>query len=221
MATGLKNKQSFLIQKNWWLLKIFASKSPFWTLVFVAPLGAFFLSKINQPLTISTLILSALIGVLWWTFLEYMIHRFFFHWMSTIKKLVYYIGSFHLYHHQKPKDKRVYTSGVAPAVLWSVITMSVFPIFFTMNESLLISFFTLMSYFTYEFAHYYAHAWEAKSGYLKFIQQNHFHHHLNPKVNFGQTSPLWDYAFGTYEKANLKVNESKKEFLYIEEKWNS
>ena len=88
-----------------------------------------------------------------------------------------------------------------------------------MNESLLISFFTLMSYFIYEFAHYYAHAWEAKSGYLKFIQQNHFHHHLNPKVNFGQTSPLWDFVFGTYEKANLKANQSKREFLYIEEKW--
>ena len=221
MATGLKNKQTFLIQKNWWLLKIFASKSPIWTLVFVAPLAGFFILKIDSSFSFSTITLSAFVGILWWTFLEYMIHRFFFHWMSKLKKLVYYIGSFHLYHHQTPKDKRVYTSGIAPAILWSVVSMSVFPTFFTINESLLISFFTLMSYFIYEFAHFYAHAWQAKSGYLKFIQQNHFHHHLNPKTNFGQTSPLWDFVFGTYEKANIKVNESKKEFLYIEGKWNT
>ena len=152
MATGLKNKQTFLIQKNWWLLKIFASKSPIWTLVFVAPLAGFFILKIDSSFSFSTITLSAFVGILWWTFLEYMIHRFFFHWMSKLKKLVYYIGSFHLYHHQTPKDKRVYTSGIAPAILWSVVSMSVFPTFFTINESLLISFFTLMSYFIYEFA---------------------------------------------------------------------
>ena len=220
MATGLKNKQTFLIQKNWWLLKIFASKSPIWTLVFVCPLASLFLFRISERLTNGQVVTCALVGIIWWSFLEYMIHRFFFHWMSTIKKLVYYIGSFHLYHHQKPKDRRVYTSGIAPAILWSVVSMCLFPLFFTFSESLLISFFTLISYFVYEFAHYYAHVYEAKSGYLRFIQQNHFHHHLNPTVNFGQTSPLWDYIFGTFEKANEPVNENKKDFLYIEGKWS-
>jgi 4-hydroxysphinganine ceramide fatty acyl 2-hydroxylase len=221
MATGLKNKQSFLIQKNWWLLKIFASKSPIWTLIFLAPLGVLFFLQISESISLTQFITCTLVGIIWWTFLEYMIHRFFFHWMSTVKKLVYYIGSFHLYHHQEPKDRRVYTSGIAPAILWSVVSMILFPLFFTYDESLLISSFTLLSYFIYEFAHYYAHVYEAKSGYLRLIQQNHFHHHLNPKVNFGQTSPLWDFVFGTYEKANIKINDSRKEFLYIEGKWNT
>lgn len=216
----MKNKQKYLIESNWWLLKIFASESPVKTIVFVAPLAIYFLNSIEEGLPLFAMIICTAIGILWWTFLEYMIHRFFFHWASQIKKLTFYIGSFHLYHHRVPKDKRVYTSGIAPALLWSAISMSIFPQIFSMSWSYLISFVTLMSYFIYEFAHYYAHAYEAKSGYLKFIQQNHFHHHLNPKVNFGQTSPLWDYILDTFESACEKKNIQRKDFLYIEEKWS-
>ena len=128
MATKLKNKQTYLIEKNWWLLRLFASKSPVKTMVFVAPLGLFFLTQ-STSLNAFSIFKSFVVGVLWWTFLEYMIHRFFFHWMSSIKKLIYYIGSFHLYHHRIPKDKRVYTSGITPAIVWSIVSMSIFPQF--------------------------------------------------------------------------------------------
>lgn len=215
----MKNKQTYLIEKNWWLLSIFASKNPWMTLIFVAPLGVFFFTQIKENISFSQIIMCLFVGIIWWTFLEYMIHRFFFHWASNLKKLAYSIGSFHLYHHRIPKDKKVYTSGITPAIVWSLVSMSIFPIFFSVSESYLISIVTLMSYFIYEFAHYHAHVTDSKTGYLKFIQQNHFHHHLNPTVNFGQTSPLWDYIFGTYEKANEAKNLQRKDFLYIEGRW--
>lgn len=215
----MKNQQTYLIENNWWLLRIFASKTPLKTTLFVAPLALYFLISIKESLSFSQVMACFVVGILWWSFLEYMIHRFFFHWASYLKKLTYYIGSFHLYHHRIPKDQRVYTSGIAPAVFWSVISINFFPIFFTQGETYLISLVTLLSYFTYEFAHYHAHVTEAKSGYLKFIQQNHLHHHLNPKVNFGQTSPLWDIIFGTYASSDEKKIKLKKEFLYVEGTW--
>ncbi len=215
-----QEKQHFLIENNWWLLKAFASKSPWRTTFFVAPIGIFMASRIGFDLSLLSILKCAFIGIIWWTFLEYMIHRYFFHWASYLKKFNYYIGSFHLYHHRTPKDRRVYTSGVTPAIFWSIVSMAIFPQFFSMNESYLISLMTLISYFVYEFAHYYAHVSEAKRGYLKFIQQNHLHHHLNPSVNFGQTSPLWDIILGTYEPANEIKNNQRKEFLYVEGTWS-
>ena len=220
MATELKKKQNYLIEKNWWLLHLFASKHPLKTLFFVAPFGVYFLFQ-SADLGFIITLKCFFIGVLWWTFLEYMIHRFFFHWLSYFKNLIYYIGSFHLYHHRIPSDRRVYTSGLTPAIFWSVVSLNIFPLVFKTEEVYLISFFTLCSYFVYEFAHYYAHVKEFKSGYLKFIQQNHLHHHLNPNVNFGQTSPLWDILLGTYAPANETKNELRKDFLYVEGTWKS
>ena len=216
----MKNKQTYLIEKNWWLLSIFASKNPWMTLIFVVPISLFFITQITEILSYTKIYICLLTGILWWTFLEYIIHRFFFHWASYFKKLTYSIGSFHLYHHRIPKDKRVYTSGIAPAIAWSIVSMCLFPIFFSISESYLISLATLVSYFFYELAHYHAHVTESKKGYLKFIQQNHFHHHLNPRVNFGQTSPLWDIIFRTYEKPNENKINQKKKFLFIEGQWS-
>ena len=155
-------------------------QAPVKNLIFCSPFGVYFLFQ-SADLGFAITLKCFFIGVLWWTFLEYMIHRFIFHWLSYFKNLIYYFGSFHLYHHRIPSDRRVYTSGLTPAIFWSVVSLNIFPLVFKTEEVYLISFFTLCSYFVYEFAHYYAHVKEFKSGYLKFIQQNHLHHHFKPK----------------------------------------
>ena len=73
----MKNQQTYLIENNWWLLRVFASKSPIKTTLFVAPLALYFLLSINESLSFTKTMACIGVGVLWWSFLEYMIHRFF------------------------------------------------------------------------------------------------------------------------------------------------
>jgi sterol desaturase/sphingolipid hydroxylase (fatty acid hydroxylase superfamily) len=57
-------------------------------------------------------------------------------------------------------------------------------------------------YVSYEVLHRRAHTHEGIGRYGKWLRRHHFHHHFeNPHMNHGVTSPIWDVAFGTFERA--------------------
>jgi sterol desaturase/sphingolipid hydroxylase (fatty acid hydroxylase superfamily) len=59
----------------------------------------------------------------------------------------------------------------------------------------------LTMYVSYELLHRRAHTHAPKTRYGRWMRKHHFHHHFhNPKMNHGVTSPIWDFAFGSYEE---------------------
>ena len=114
----MEKTNRYLIENNWWLLKIFASKGPIRTIWFVIPLSYFWITKIHAP-NLTESITGIALGVLLWTFMEYFIHRYVFHILSSSKLFNYTLGSFHLYHHRDVSDPKVYTSGIIPALFWN------------------------------------------------------------------------------------------------------
>jgi sterol desaturase/sphingolipid hydroxylase (fatty acid hydroxylase superfamily) len=186
------------------LVKYVASRNPLHLLMFVLPLLSFFLfHALNTPSNAVTTVVAMIAGAVYWTFLEYVIHRFLYHTPFRNKTLKYFIGSFHSYHHQDMSDHRVLNAGflmvyiVTPTVLSPLLL-------FTQDMQLLASLSVglVSAHYFYEWVHYTLHYKAHQTGYLNYIQNYHFHHHDKaPTKNFGNTSHFWDVAFGTYDPA--------------------
>lgn len=185
------------------LVKYFASRNPVQLLLFVTPLWVLSLMFMSQSLaSLAVLIGAFLSGCLYWTFLEYAIHRWAYHTPYRSKFLYYFLGSFHLYHHKDMSDRRVYNAGFLMIYFLAPTVLS--PVLLVTRDPGILGALTLGlsgSYYFYEWVHFILHYKVHTSGYLSYIQKYHFHHHdKSPQKNFGNTSHLWDYLLGTYDE---------------------
>ena len=151
-------------------------------------------------------VLPALLGVLLWTFLEYLIHRFMGHyrpWRGNI------FEQEHTRHHSQgnyfaPAWKK---GGAAVLVTAILSPPAVLLVGWAPGLSFVLGFVTF--YLTYELLHRLAHVHAGVGFYGRWLRRHHFHHHfVHPKMNHGVTSPIWDVVFGTYEApAQIPVPE--------------
>lgn len=135
-------------------------------------------------------------GVSLWTLIEYLLHRFAFHYKARsafVKKLVLFA---HGYHHEAPETTRraVLTMTMPSAVfLFGLIFLVLppaagWPLFGGI----------MTGYLAYDATHYIVHHWKMRGRVGRFLKTYHFkHHHKDNGRGFGVTSPFWDYVFGT------------------------
>lgn len=195
------------------LVKYFASSNPIQLLIFIMPLWgitAYKLSTLSFDLV--TLVLGLFAGVLYWTFLEYAIHRFAYHTHFKNKLIFYFLGSFHLYHHKDMSDHRILNAGFL--IIYAMTPTVLLPFYLLIDNQLFLYSMVLGlsgSYYAYECVHYLLHYKHYTKGYLGFIQDYHMHHHdKNPNKNFGNTSQLWDVLLGTYDAGYKSYAMSEK-----------
>lgn len=201
-----------MIQDYPHLVKYFASRNPIHLLCFVVPLWIFISYQLMQlSLGLGTLVIGVLSGVLYWTFLEYVIHRFGYHTPYKSKLVYYFLGSFHLYHHKDMSDHRILNAGflmiylMTPTVLAPFALLLEAPLLYSMALGL------TLAYYGYECVHFLLHYKEYQTGYLAYIQKFHMHHHDKaPNKNFGNTSHLWDALLGTYDGSYVSYKMSSK-----------
>jgi 4-hydroxysphinganine ceramide fatty acyl 2-hydroxylase len=150
------------------------------------------------PLSLGLLVLMG--GLFVFTFVEYMMHRHFFHMEpdTTVKDKLQY--SVHGVHHDYPRDKDRLAMPPFISALYTLIFYAVFT--FIMGEYAL--YFLpgfLLGYAAYLGVHYIVHAYQPPKNFLKVLWVNHaVHHYKDPDVAFGVSSPLWDYILGTMPK---------------------
>jgi 4-hydroxysphinganine ceramide fatty acyl 2-hydroxylase len=163
--------------------------------VFLCIYGIFYTSL--SPLRLSLLFFG---GAFFFTFLEYMLHRYLFH-MSTdteLKKRIQY--NIHGLHHDYPKDKDRLAMPLLASTLLAVFLFTL--LYWTIGENV----FGLLSgimvgYSTYLLVHYVIHAYPPPKNFLKELWVHHaVHHYKEGNHAFGVSSPLWDYIFGTMPK---------------------
>ncbi|MBS9522436.1 sterol desaturase family protein [Litoribacter ruber] len=150
------------------------------------------------PLSVGLAI--TLVGLLAFTLVEYIMHRYFFHMEPDNKvkdKLQY---SVHGVHHDYPKDK----DRLAMPPFISAFYAFVFYVVFTLLMNDYALYFLpgfLSGYALYLGVHYIVHAYQPPKNFLKILWVNHaIHHYKDPDVAFGVSSPLWDYILGTMPK---------------------
>ncbi len=137
-------------------------------------------------------------GFIVWTFTEYLLHRYMFHFVAESKVGKRFIFLLHGIHHDDPDDQRRLLMPPVPAILLASSLYLFFSIFlgFTLTNPFFAGF--MVGYLCYDYIHFLTHFARFRSGVLKTLQQNHMNHHFRSDgVMFGVSSPLWDYVFKT------------------------
>lgn len=143
-----------------------------------------------------------LAGIILWSFAEYLLHRFIFHYKprTTLGKRISFL--MHGVHHAQP---RVKTRLVMPLM----VSLPLACIFYLLFSVVVSSFMgapyitgTLFSgfvigYVCYDLTHYALHHAQFRGGIGKFLRTHHMRHHTEWDTRFGVSTPLWDHVFGT------------------------
>ena len=141
-----------------------------------------------------------LLGILLWTLIEYLIHRYIFHYEPKTRwgKQLHFV--IHGVHHDYPNDARRL---VMPPVISIPLAFLFFGLFFLIFGSLAPAVFAglVFGYVCYDMLHYATHHLAMKSGVWLWLKQYHLRHHFkDDHVGYGISSPLWDYIFRTTRK---------------------
>jgi sterol desaturase/sphingolipid hydroxylase (fatty acid hydroxylase superfamily) len=154
-------------------------------------------SATHTSLSLGLIVLFFFVGIVAFTLVEYLMHRYVFHMGTYTKakeKLQYTI---HGVHHEYPKDK---TRLAMPPLLSITISTILLLIFRVLMGDVVFAFLPgfLVGYSAYISVHYMIHAYQPPKSFLKILWVNHsIHHYKNGEVVFGVSSPFWDYVFGT------------------------
>ena len=164
-------------------------------------------TKLNfNGLQVSFLFLG---GIFFWTFFEYIMHRFVFHWVSDNPKIQRMSYVLHGNHHEFPRDKQRLFMPPVPSL---IIASLIFLLMYAAMKEFAFSFFAgfILGYLMYGSMHYAIHAWNPRYKWMKPIWRNHhLHHYKSEEKGFGVSSHLWDLIFGT--AFNLKKEKENKE----------
>ncbi|RMH48505.1 MAG: hypothetical protein D6686_10705 [Alphaproteobacteria bacterium] len=141
-------------------------------------------------------------GLLWWSLIEYLLHRHLLHWAPAgprgraIRRLL----PGHLGHHAQPQDPDEVVSRkhlfALPLGLLALAGMRA--VGFSWGWSVAALGGGAMGYALYEYLHFACHQLPMASRLGRRLTRHHaIHHFRDETVNFGVTSPLWDHVFGT------------------------
>ncbi len=139
-------------------------------------------------------------GLLVFTLIEYVMHRYVFHLSPKTEKQEKFAYKVHGVHHDYPKDK----DRLAMPIPLSITLATLFFFFYKLLMGDLVYGFLpgfLMGYASYLWVHYMVHAFQPPKNFWKVLWVHHgIHHYKDPGNAFGVSSPLWDYVFGTMPK---------------------
>lgn len=147
--------------------------------------------------------LAFVVGIFFWTFSEYTLHRWLFHFTpkTPLQERISFL--FHGIHHAQPMVK---TRLVMPFPLSIPLASLFLGLFFLVCSVLLnkpqwvapaFSGF-ISGYMFYDLGHYAFHHIKTNNSYIQYVRKHHMRHHGSEShLRFGVSSPLWDYVFGT------------------------
>ncbi len=136
-------------------------------------------------------------GAFAWTPLEYVLHRFVFHYHPTSAwgRSLHFV--MHGVHHDYPSDARRLvmppTASIPIVLMIYGVVRLVVP-----GHALLFMSGLLSGYMAYDMIHYALHHASFRSGWLRTLKQHHMrHHYSDPNHGFGVSTRMWDDILGT------------------------
>ena len=160
-------------------------------------------------------------GLLLWTLVEYVIHRFLFHADEAVPDagaalVLHFL--LHGIHHKVPMDRYRL---VMPPALFAALAASVYALTTPLIAGALgvprpmwnaLYGAVIAGYVCYDMVHYgQHHAHLARASYLGQMKAYHMKHHFSGQqgVGFGITTKFWDRVFGTLLDVNKKASEEE------------
>jgi 4-hydroxysphinganine ceramide fatty acyl 2-hydroxylase len=154
----------------------------------------------RMGLPIATVAELFVVGLATWTLLEYVIHRYLFHYTPTsgLGKQLHFVV--HGVHHDYPNDaKRL----VMPPAVSIPLAILFYGLFFLISGRAAPAIWAgfVGGYVCYDAIHFAIHHFPMKSALLNRLKQHHLRHHFHDDhAGFGVSSPLWDYVFRTHRR---------------------
>jgi fatty acid hydroxylase family protein len=139
------------------------------------------------------------LGILVWTLIEYLLHRFLLHSRPQAPALLAIVEKLHLGHHRNPQDE----GKITVPVLGSLpIAGGLLGLFRLMTGSwpvaALLMTGSIAGYLYYEMMHFWIHCGARHGSWLSNRRANHLSHHFRDQMRwFGVTTQVWDLILGT------------------------
>ena len=189
-------------------LEWFTHINPVVVLVVFLPIVGFFLwrsARENQGIGWWHVLTSFAIGLLIWPLVEYLLHRFVFHFSpknpsERMKRVLFLM---HGVHHAQPREK---SRLVMPPVVSIPLAAIFYGLFLVVVASLLKlpnyvdSIFAgfMLGYVIYDMTHYALHHFSFKGEYFVKLRRHHMAHHFKThNQRFGVSTWIWDDIFRT------------------------
>jgi len=169
-------------------------------LIIYLPLVTYFLYLSISTYSVSFVNIFFLVvaGIFVWTFIEYVLHKYIFHFdaKSEFGKKIHFI--FHGVHHDYPSDSRRLV--MPPSVSIPLAALFYFIFRYLVGEVYVLPFFSgfIIGYLFYDLTHYAIHHFNMHNKFWLEIKNHHMlHHYHDQDKGYGVSSPLWDLVFGS------------------------
>jgi dihydroceramide fatty acyl 2-hydroxylase len=176
----------------------FTRTPPYLPYVVVSPVVAALLFVGASRVAALELVALALAGVLAWTLVEYLMHRFLFHFPARTSRGRVLAFLVHGHHHLHPDDPGRITAtpiqfGLLALLAGGLSHLALGP---RLWAAALAGF--LIGYLAYEALHFRAHHGSPRTALGRALRRHHLrHHHASARARWGISSPLWDWVFRT------------------------
>lgn len=143
-------------------------------------------------------------GWLFFTFVEYWMHRKLYHIPVTTEWRKRFQFVMHGAHHNSPKDKQRLAMPPALSILLGTVLLLIFKLILSQYAFSFLAGF-MVGYAGYLIVHYIVHIFRPPGNFFKALWTNHaIHHYKDDTAMFGVSSPLWDYIHGTVYRDNKR-----------------
>lgn len=136
-------------------------------------------------------------GLVFWTFAEYALHRFVFHFTPHGAFMERMHFMFHGVHHDYPMDSRRL---VMPPAISIPLSALFYWLFVAVVDNRAVPMWTgfMTGYLFYDMTHYAIHHFQMRSPFWLAIKNHHIKHHFQDSTKgYGVSSPIWDYIWKT------------------------
>jgi len=137
-------------------------------------------------------------ALLVWTFTEYALHRFVFHFPARSRAGKWLVFLFHGVHHDAPQDKTRLVMPPAGAIPIMALIWGLFGLLIPAPWMQPFLAFFIVGYLAYDYLHYATHHFPMRHPLLHRLKQHHMKHHFSGVPGrYGVSSPLWDILLRT------------------------
>ena len=173
----------------------------------------------NYQMPLGTMFMVFFGAIFFWTFFEYIAHRYIFHLISENPKLQRFAYIMHGNHHHYPRDRQRLFMPPVPSL---IIVAALFGIFYLVMREYAFAFYPgfVLGWLMYASMHYMIHAMAPPFKFMKPLWRNHhLHHYKDETLGFGVSNTFWDKVFGTmFDLKKEKEDKEKVQELMFEKK---
>src|SRR3954453_23019008 len=137
-------------------------------------------------------------GWLFWTLMEYWIHRIVFHFEPDSGPGARFHWIIHGVHHDHPNDPLRLVMPPSVSIPLAFVFYLGFAAVLGTPEAYLFSAGFLAGYLAYDMTHFHVHHHSPRTRLGKLLRELHMRHHFQDDTRgFGVSAPFWDYVFRT------------------------